>query len=40
LKLVERRRERLLERALAAGARVYADRPGRFTHRVGEALSR
>ncbi len=40
LKLTERRRKRLRKRALAAGARLYGDRPGRFTRHVGDALSR
>jgi len=40
LKLTERRRKRLRKRALAAGARIYRDRPDRFTRRVGHALSR
>ncbi|HEY8304188.1 MAG TPA: CHAD domain-containing protein [Solirubrobacteraceae bacterium] len=38
--LIEKRRERLRERALAAGARVYADPPDEFTRRVGKAICR
>ncbi len=39
LELTERRRKRLRKRALAAGARLYGDRPGTFTRHVGDALS-
>jgi CHAD domain-containing protein len=39
LKLIVRRRERLLERALADGARLYADSPADFTRRARHALS-
>lgn len=38
-KLIERKRERLFERVLADGARLYADPPGKFTRRVRDALS-
>jgi CHAD domain-containing protein len=40
LKLTERRRERLRERALNLGARLYELGPGDFTRRVGDSLAR
>jgi CHAD domain-containing protein len=40
LKLIAKRRNRLRERALATGARVYSDPPGKFTRRITRALSR
>jgi CHAD domain-containing protein len=40
LHLIAKRRKRLRDRALAAGARVYSDPPGKFTRRIAQALSR
>jgi CHAD domain-containing protein len=40
LKLIAKRRNRLRDRALVAGARVYSDPPGKFTRRIAHALSR
>lgn len=40
LKLTERRRDRLRKRALKLGAKLYKRKPGAFTRRIGEALSR
>jgi CHAD domain-containing protein len=40
LKRIERRRKRLRKRALKLGARLYKRKPGRFTRRIGTALSR
>jgi CHAD domain-containing protein len=37
--LIERRRRRLRKRALKLGARLYKRRPGKFTRRIGAALS-
>ncbi|MGH2911172.1 MAG: CHAD domain-containing protein [Solirubrobacteraceae bacterium] len=39
LKLISKQRQRLRERAFAGGARIYADPAGKFTRRVGQALS-
>lgn len=38
--LIAKRRNRLRDRALAAGALLYADPPGKFTRRITQALSR
>jgi CHAD domain-containing protein len=40
LKLTERRRERLRERSLNLGARLYERKPGDFTRRIGDSLAR
>lgn len=40
LELIAKRRKRLRDRALAAGARLYSDPPGKFTRRIAQALSR
>lgn len=40
LKLIAKRRNRLRDRALAAGGRLYADPPAKFTRRIARALSR
>jgi CHAD domain-containing protein len=39
LKRIDRRRRRLRKRALSLGARLYKRKPGRFTRRIGRALS-
>jgi CHAD domain-containing protein len=39
VKLIEQRRRRLRKRALALGARLYKRKPGRFTRRIGRALT-
>jgi CHAD domain-containing protein len=39
LRRIEQRRRRLRKRALSLGARLYKRRPGRFTRRIGRALS-
>jgi CHAD domain-containing protein len=40
MKLIVKRRNRLRDRALAAGAHLYADPPGKFMRRITQALSR
>jgi CHAD domain-containing protein len=40
MKLISQRRKRLRRRALAGGARVYADPPDEFTRRMSRALHR
>ncbi|MFZ2113354.1 MAG: CHAD domain-containing protein [Solirubrobacteraceae bacterium] len=39
LKRIEQRRRRLRKRALSLGARLYKHKPGKFTRRIGRALS-
>ncbi len=39
LKRIEQRRRRLRKRALSLGARLYKRKPGKFTRRIGRALS-